>query len=110
MKQSISLDAFRDAFTRAGRSTQFSYDGLRVLFDHLEALEDDMGQEIELDVIALCCDYSEDDAETVANDYGIEIDDCPDDDAVRHVVMNYLEENTDVAGVTSSGAIVFHQF
>ena len=110
MKQSISLDAFRDAFTRAGRSTQFSYDGLRVLFDHLEALEDDMGQEIELDVIALCCDYSEDDAETIADQYGIEVDDCPDDDAVRHVVMNYLEDNTTVAGVTDSGAIVFQQF
>lgn len=29
------------------------------MFEYLESMEDDMGKPIELDVIALCCEYSE---------------------------------------------------
>ena len=48
-----------DAFVRMGRKENFSYDGLRALFAHLEEMEDACGEEIELDVVALCCEYSE---------------------------------------------------
>jgi len=41
------------------RKDNFSYEGLRALFDYLELLEEDMGQPMELDVIALCSEYSE---------------------------------------------------
>ena len=41
------------------RSEQFTYAGLRALFDYLEQYQDDIGEAIELDVIALCCEYSE---------------------------------------------------
>jgi len=59
MKQSINEYQFRDAFHKMGRGEQFSYDGLKALYDYLEQLEDEIGEEIELDVIALCCEYSE---------------------------------------------------
>ena len=59
MYQSISFHRFQDAFIHMGRGANFSYEGLRALFEHLEQLEADMGEEIELDVIALCCEYSE---------------------------------------------------
>ena len=59
MKQSINEYQFRDAFHKMGRGEQFSYDGLKALYDYLEQLEDEIGEEIELDVIALCCKYSE---------------------------------------------------
>ena len=42
-----------------GRGNQFSRAGLSALYDYLEQLQDDIGEEIELDVIALCCEYSE---------------------------------------------------
>ena len=42
-----------------GRKNQFSYSGKRALFDWLENLEDETKNEIELDVIALCCEYTE---------------------------------------------------
>ncbi len=41
------------------RPNNFSREGLLALFDYLEMLEDDLGEQIELDVIALCCEYSE---------------------------------------------------
>ena len=37
----------------------FSYDGLGALFDYIEELEHDIGEDIEFDPIALCCEYSE---------------------------------------------------
>lgn len=58
MKQTINLYQFRDAFTAHNR-TNFSYEGLGALFDWLESYEDDTGEELELDVIALCCDWTE---------------------------------------------------
>ncbi len=37
----------------------FSYGGKKALFDYLEQLEKDIGEPIELDPVAFCCDYSE---------------------------------------------------
>ena len=37
----------------------FSRNGLRSLFDWLEDFEEDTGEEIEFDPIALCCEYTE---------------------------------------------------
>lgn len=59
MHQSINVYAFRDAFRSAGRGEQFSYEGLGALFEYLEELEESIGEPYELDVISLCCDFSE---------------------------------------------------
>ena len=59
MYQNVNWHNFQDAFQNMGRGDNFSYEGLRALFDYIEQLEEDMGEEIELDVIALCCEYSE---------------------------------------------------
>jgi len=59
MKQTIGFSQFTDAFRDMGREENFTYEGKRALFDYLESFEEDTGEEIELDVIALCCEYSE---------------------------------------------------
>ena len=43
MHQSINLHDFREAFRIMDRSNNFSYDGLKVLFDGLEQYEEDTG-------------------------------------------------------------------
>lgn len=60
MKQTtiITRSMFVDEF-QALRPDNFTHDGLVALFDYLEDLEADIGDDIELDVIALCGDYSE---------------------------------------------------
>lgn len=58
MIQQINESDFHDAFNKI-RPDNFSYEGLSALFDYLEQYEDDTGEQIELDVIAICCDYSE---------------------------------------------------
>ena len=58
MKQTVNLHDFEQAF-RSLRPKSFSYEGLEALFNFLENLEEDTGSEIELDVIAICCDFTE---------------------------------------------------
>ena len=60
MKQTINVFQFRDAFLQSlSYKNNFSYDGLTALFEYLEELEDSTGQEMELDVVAICCDFQE---------------------------------------------------
>lgn len=51
----IDLSTFRNEFERYGRENKFSYDGLEALFEHL-TYENEVQ---ELDVLSICCDYSE---------------------------------------------------
>ena len=55
---SVNEYSFRQAFEQL-RPDNFSYDGLTALYDYLEELSDDIGEDIVLDVIAICCDFSE---------------------------------------------------
>ena len=74
MKQSVSMYDFERAFKRYEREN-FSYDGLKALFEYLEEYEEGTGEEVELDVIALCCEYAEYDSLKEYNDYyGTEYD------------------------------------
>ena len=59
MKKTVYFNNFCDAFEDYGRKENFSYDGLRKLFDFFEDFEESIGEEIELDVIAICCDFTE---------------------------------------------------
>ena len=109
MKQTVDFQTFRDTFRAYDRADQFSREGLELLFDYLEQYEDETGQEIELDVVALCCDYTEDTPESIAQDYRIDLDGVDDDDTAQ-AVMDYLCDNTTVVGQTSSGSIVYVNF
>jgi hypothetical protein len=59
MKQTINIYDFEQAFKQHGRIDNFTYQGLKALFSYLEELEEDIGHEFELDVVAICCDYTE---------------------------------------------------
>lgn len=111
MKQTVNLYGFRDAFQRI-RPDNFSYDGLEILFDYLEELEQDTGEEMELDVIAICCDWCESDAETIAQDFDLDVPFNPDEESDEYFqhVLEYLQDNTLVAGSTDAGAIVYLSF
>jgi hypothetical protein len=103
MKTTVSLYDFRDAFHKMGRGEQFTYEGLEVIFDYLEACDEEM----ELDVIAICCDYSEDTPENIASYYDIDISEAEGDaDEVCEIVRSYLEHHSVVLGETNS-TIVF---
>ena len=97
---------FRDEFQQRGRDNQFSYEALGLLFDWF----DELGEDVELDVIAICCDYSEDTPESIAQNYDIDIDINENDDEITQQVVDYLEQHSAVVGVTDAGTIVYATF
>jgi len=58
MKQTVYEHDFRRAFEQL-RPDNFTYQGLNALYDYLTDFEDGTGEEVELDVIGICCEYSE---------------------------------------------------
>jgi len=91
MHQSINEYQFRDAFRSMGRGDQFSYEGLNILFNGLEQYEADTGEGVELDVIALCCDFSEESEEEIKENYSYMIKEGED-------LEQFLSDNTWVLG------------
>tara|TARA_R100001510_G_scaffold51840_1_gene52033 strand:- start:327 stop:620 length:294 start_codon:yes stop_codon:yes gene_type:complete len=75
MKQNVTEYDFVDGFMKI-RPDNFSRNGLGCLYDYLIELEEDTGEELEFDVIALCCDFSEyKDLNDVREIYGTEFED-----------------------------------
>lgn len=101
MIQTINVSDFRDAFRACGRADQFSYEGLGALFEYIEEVDPDF----DLDVIALCCDYSEETVEQIAENYGLEFSAIEegDTDGERDHVRAHLEENTSIVAETATG-------
>lgn len=105
--QSInSVYQFREAFRLAGREEQFSYEGLEVLFDYLEEYSDCTEEPIELDVIALCCEYNEDSVEDIIDNYSIDVSEAEgDEEEIEEIVEEYLNGNTSICGRVSGGFV-----
>jgi hypothetical protein len=93
---------FRDEFAHMGRKDQFSYEALGLLYDYLEEVEPDYS----LDVIELCCDYAEGEVEDIARDYGIDLTGL-DEEGANDVVLDFLNYQTSLVGVTQGGTIMY---
>lgn len=104
MKITVNKYDFERAFIDAGRKDQFSYEALGLLFEYFEEYEESTGEEIELDVIALCCDYSEDHPDDIISNYRIDVEGLDDDEKIE-AVRDYLEENTQLVGETCNGFV-----
>ena len=114
MHTSVTSAMFADAFRRMGRENQFSREALEALFNYLEEYEQDTGEDLELDVIALCCDFTEyESAIAAAEDYvfttELEADDYEDEesyeDAKESEAREWLEDRTIVINF-DSGLII----
>ena len=93
MITTITQSDFHESFKRVNREDNFSREGLDALFKYLTELEDSTGTPIELDVIALCCEYTEATLEVVAGDYFIEVQDVRDFIG-RHSTLIPVTEST----------------
>lgn len=89
---------FINEFKAYNRMDNFSFKGLRILFESLEETAIDCGINIEMDVIALCCEYSEDTLADIIDNYDIDVSDCIDIEDVIETVEDYLQDNTYVCG------------
>jgi len=70
MFKTITFNSFTDAFRDYNRQDQFSYEALRAIFEYLEDYEDGCDNQMELDVIAICCEFTEyEDLEDLQTNY-----------------------------------------
>jgi hypothetical protein len=109
MKQTVYLSDFRDAFQRADRGDQFSYEALGLIYEYIEEYEQSTGEEVELDVIGLCCEWAEDTPENIARSYDIDISGMEEEEIMSEV-LGFLRDETQVAGITDNSSIVYAQF
>ena len=94
MKQTVTEYQFIESFRACGRESQFSVPARRALFEHFEIIEQYQDEEIELDPIAICCDFAEyPSAREAADDYGFEPD-GDDDDAREKSALEWLQNQT----------------
>lgn len=118
MKQIVNFSQFCDAFSDTYKDN-FSYEGKRALFDYLEELEESTGEEIELDIVALCVEYTEYNSAWDAM-YEYQPDDMPvegedGDDLIEIQEKNekeahkWLEERTMVIDV-EGGKVIIQNF
>ena len=104
MIQTINEYQFADAFNKI-RPDNFSYEGLKALYDYLEEFEDDTGEKIELDVIALCCDYTEyENLKEFENDYGKEFSNI--DKRFKYSI----EDNTTLIPIEGTDGFIIQAF
>ena len=92
----VSTYDFHNAFN-AMSPDDFSYDALEALYTYLDDLSDDIGEPLELDVIAICCDFVE--YTTVAEALA----------AYSLESLEELQDNTTVLEL-ANGGLVIQQF
>jgi hypothetical protein len=94
MKTTVDTYQFINVMTGHG----FTRAGAVALFDYLEQYEEETGQELDFDPIALCCDFTEyKDLQEIAREYGEEYSD-----------LDYLEQSTTV--IEFEGGIIIFNF
>ena len=115
----ITVDSFMfvEAFRRMGRENQFSREALEALFEYIENYEEDTGIRVELDVIGLCCEFTEySTAVEAASDYGFTSEleaeeyNSPEDfeEAREDEAREWLEDRTTV--ISFDGGLIIKNF
>jgi hypothetical protein len=109
MHQTITHHSqFHDAFVSMDRGNQFSREGFRALFEFFEEYEQMTGESVELDVIAICCDYTEDTVEGIIQNYSIDVSGFEEYDR-DEMVSEWLQNHTTVVGIVGN-SIVYANF
>ena len=117
MHITVTSAMFADAFRRMGREDQFSREALEALFEYIENYEEDTGIRVELDVIGLCCEFTEySNAIEAAADYGfaseLEAEDynSPEDfeEAKESEAREWLEDRTIM--IDFDGGLIIQNF
>lgn len=109
MKEEITFNRFCDRFKDMNRDNNFSYNGKRALFDYLEEMEEQTDEPYELDIIALCCDYTEyESIKEYLENYNttLEKEDFDSDEEFNEAVREGIADNTIVIPIDDESFII----
>ena len=108
MKITINESMFKEQFRLNGRKDQFSSNGLTALYDYFEEAYGE--NDYVLDVIGLCCEFSEyDNALEAGLNYNglLNVESLTEDEKERNA-LEFLRDNTLV--ITFDGGIIIQDF
>lgn len=109
MIMTVSYDEFKATFIGL-RPDNFSYEALELLFDFFEQLEDDLGEQIELDVIAICCEYCEESIKDYISNYSLQDEtEGLEDDELLEFIRGHLHNSSDFIGFTNDDQDVVYR-
>jgi hypothetical protein len=110
----VTKSSFIDAFKLSSRKDQFSYDALEAIYEYLEDYSQDSGEDVELDIVAICCDWVEMTWQEVADQYNVDLSDVVEEDKADAVWDFLTDETVGVYRVSNEesvdGSFVFVQF
>ena len=99
-----------------GRADSFGCDGWNAIGEHLEQLSEDIGKDIEIDIVAICCDYDiAESAEDWWEEHGPYSNIDPEEweemaeDEKLQAIEDYLNDRTSVV-VCEDGLIIWQVF
>ena len=108
MKITVTQSMFFEQFKRI-RYEQFSNAALGALFAHFEEIEQCSGEEMEFDVIAICCDWTEyNSALEAAESYGFKAGGSDDEraDMNERAALEFLTDETTVLELGEGNGVV----
>ena len=101
---------------RMDRGDNFGYNGWNAIGEYLEELSDDTGEDYEVDIVGICCDYSmSESVDDFWNEYGKYSSTDPeeweemDEEEKLEAIENYLQDNTSVV-CCEDGCIIWAAF
>ena len=97
----VTEDSFRNTFLTSDYSENFSYSGLTALYNYFEELEDELGESVEFDLVAIAGEYSELTIDELRDNYSINknID-----------VIEYLQKRTQVIEIENSDSVIIQDY
>ena len=118
MKKTLTTESIISELL-ADQYAAWTYAGARALAEYLEEYEEDTGEEMELDTVAIRCDYGQwEDLEDFLSDcFGqdesgansaIGADGSEDDDERAELIRNYIQENGTL--IEFEGGIIVSSF
>jgi hypothetical protein len=118
MKQTLTTQQATDILY-ADKNANWSYPGAWALVEHLEVLEEDTGEEMEFDYVAIRCDFSEHESlQRWAEDYfgtplaewadRIGVEATADDDTLDSAIREYIQERGTL--VEFDGGVIVSSF
>jgi hypothetical protein len=107
--QTMDKYAFFNAFNNSSRKDQFSNEALEAIFEYMEEYSDSTGENVEFDIVGICCEWAEMTWQEVAMSYGVDLSFCDTDEERIDAVKEYLQDETHSVHL-SDDSFVFVQF
>ena len=106
----ITLTTYQIAgYLMQDTNAKWSRSGAYALSDYFQEIENDTGEEMELDVVAIRCDFAEySTAAEAASEYGWQPEPDEYDDANESAALSWLQDRTSV--ITFDGGVIIAQF